>query len=424
MWASAVTKKYLKRCLATLICVLFIYLFSQSSIIKIQLGSLKTLKEKSIHCPEGYNMNDFGGNDKLCVDVSRYNSTSPEKLKTILMWNLAYGTKDYGLGFGRDPFYKYKCPDTRCYSTSNRSYLSNIEDYDAILFHQRSFDFNDLPAKRKPHQRYIHWIIESAQYLYMDIHKLDGIFNWTMTYRRDSDFYKPYGQFHQVKPHPEGKELDEYIREFGMKNQHLARLNKNISSLQAAWFVSHCATVARREKYVKAMQNHMDVHVYGKCSHGYTKRRCGRDKELECYKMMDKHYKFYLSFENSVCDDYLTEKYFNIFRYNVIPVSYSGGKFTEMSPPHSSINVLDFTSAKALVKYLKKVDSNDNLFAEYFWWKDFYVVRQSPEDGAQAYCDLCARLNSPDSPKKVYNDMFDWWVTKSHCKKLRDKVFQ
>ena len=221
-----------------------------------------------------------------------------------------------------------------------------------------------------------------------------------------------------------GKKLDKYIREFGIKNQHLARSNKNISSLQAAWFVSHCATVARREKYVKAMQNHMDVHVHGKCSHGYTKRRCGRDKELECYKMMDKNYKFYLSFENSVCDDYLTEKYFNIFRYNVIPVSYSGGKFSEMSPPHSSINVLDFTSAKALVNYLKKVDKNDNLFAEYFWWKDFYVVRQSPEDGAQAYCDLCAKLNSPDSPKKVYNDMFDWWVTKSHCKKLRDKVFQ
>ena len=87
---------------------------------------------------------------------------------------------------------------------------------DAILFHQRSFDFNDLPKKRKPNQRYIHWIIESAQYLYMDIHKLNGIFNWTMTYRQDSDFYLPYGRFHKIKNHPEGEELKKYIKEFGL----------------------------------------------------------------------------------------------------------------------------------------------------------------------------------------------------------------
>ena len=33
----------------------------------------------------------------------------------------------------------------------------------------------------------------------VDIHQLDGFFNWTMTYRRDSDFYLPYGRFRQVR---------------------------------------------------------------------------------------------------------------------------------------------------------------------------------------------------------------------------------
>ena len=35
--------------------------------------------------------------------------------------------------------------------------------------------------------------MESAQYLYMDISSMNNFFNWTMTYRTDSDVYRPYG---------------------------------------------------------------------------------------------------------------------------------------------------------------------------------------------------------------------------------------
>jgi hypothetical protein len=41
--------------------------------------------------------------------------------------------------------------------------------------------------------------MESAQYIYMDIHSMDGFFNWTMTYRRDSDFFRPYGRIVKVQ---------------------------------------------------------------------------------------------------------------------------------------------------------------------------------------------------------------------------------
>ena len=35
--------------------------------------------------------------------------------------------------------------------------------------------------------------------------------------------------------------------------------------------------------------------------------------------MLNNTYKFYLALENSVCQDYVTEKFFNILQYNVIP---------------------------------------------------------------------------------------------------------
>ena len=81
---------------------------------------------------------------------------------------------------------------------------------------------------------------------------------------------------------------------------------------------------ARREKYVKQMKKLVDVDVYGKCG----KLKCSRTNETECYLNLEKNYKFYLSFENSICEDYVTEKYFNILGMDVIPLSFSGGNFT------------------------------------------------------------------------------------------------
>ena len=96
------------------------------------------------------------------------------------------------------------------------------------------------------------------------------------------------------------------------------------------------------------MKKTLDVDVYGKCG----KLKCSRDDETGCYQNVEHNYKFYLSFEvlfhddvvivkilysnivvffslqNSVCEDYVTEKFFNILDYNIIPVTYSGANFS------------------------------------------------------------------------------------------------
>ena len=150
-----------------------------------------------------------------------------------------------------------------------------------------------------------------------------------------------------MKPHPEGEELKEYIAQFGRDNRHLAGGKR----AAAAWFVSHCATQARRELYVKRLKKHLPVDIYGKCG----KLECSRSNETECYLRAEQQYKFYLSFENSVCEDYVTEKFFNAMRYNVIPVTYNGVNMSAFAPPHSHINTLDFKTVSALGKYLNKV---------------------------------------------------------------------
>ena len=164
---------------------------------------------------------------------------------------------------------------------------------------------------------------------------------------------------------------------------------------------------------MKMLKKKMDVDVYGKCG----KLKCDRANETDCYVMMEQNYKFYLSFENSICEDYVTEKFFNILKYNVIPVTYNGANISAIAPPHSYINTLDFSSVSQLAKYLQKVASDDELYASYFWWKEFYEVRDRREDMSQSFCEMCDALHN-DKNNKVYNDLVKWWVTQSRCKKL------
>lgn len=48
------------------------------------------------------------------------------------------------------------------------------------------------------------------------------------------------------------------------------------------------------------------VDVFGACG----KLTCTRDDEDACFNMLKQDYKFYLAFENSNCQYYITEKFF------------------------------------------------------------------------------------------------------------------
>ena len=101
------------------------------------------------------------GKPKFKVAESPINQ---QKLKTILYWNEAYGSTEYGFCCGQKPYYEFECPIQNCFVTNNRTHLKSIDEYDAILFHQRSLREDDLPNKRSQHQKYIMYMMESASY--------------------------------------------------------------------------------------------------------------------------------------------------------------------------------------------------------------------------------------------------------------------
>ena len=99
-----------------------------------------------------------------------------------------------------------------------------------------------------------------------------------------------------------------------------------------------------------SVRRHMPVDIYGKCG----AHHCSRKNESGCYRDMERHYKFYLSFENSICDDYVTEKFFNILSYNVIPVTFGGANLTALGvPPRTHVDAISFGSVKKAVNHLR-----------------------------------------------------------------------
>ena len=67
---------------------------------------------------------------------------------------------------------------------------------------QRSVKLRDVPGARRPEQRYVHWMFESPAHLFYDLTplaQLNNFFNWSMSFRSDSDFHVPYGRLEQVK---------------------------------------------------------------------------------------------------------------------------------------------------------------------------------------------------------------------------------
>ncbi|XP_042217518.1 alpha-(1,3)-fucosyltransferase C-like [Homarus americanus] len=326
-------------------------------------------------------------------------------LKTILVWAEGYGTKTMSFGYGRAPFVTAQCEVDTCMMTANRSFVP-LQEFDALIFHFRAVERDKLPQRRSPHQRWVFWEVESASYIYQDPGYYNNMFNWTMTYRRNSDIPYPYGQVTPItSPSP---------TTINLNTNYAAGKTK-----MAAWFVSNCISHSRREKLVRFMQKFIKIDVYGKCG----PLECSRDTTHQCYQMLERDYKFYLSFENSLCKDYVTEKLFSVLQYNVVPVVLGLGDYASITPPHSHINVLDFESLDSLTDYLKYLDSNDTAYNEYFRWKGHYVVENGWSNKARRFCDLCKKLHQ-DNTAKTYTNMRKWFMVAGGCKKLNTRAWQ
>lgn len=139
------------------------------------------------------------------------------------------------------------CPVQNCvvsYKTEEFS-SSNV-----VVFHGRDMPnvntLRKLHNKRPPNQAWIFFILESPAHS-PDARQYGGLFNWTMTYRRDSDIYFPYEFFKRLQADDEKPQAS---RDYSLGKDKLI-----------VWTVSNCA--GKRLSYVNKLKQFVQVDIFG-----------------------------------------------------------------------------------------------------------------------------------------------------------------
>lgn len=301
--------------------------------------------------------------------------------KVVLMHSFPYW---YELKSGRHSF-------ASCNHSCTLTLDSELmEEVDSVVIYSHGFSPKVKPLGR-PNQIWVYFAVESP--FHSSSHVFDKPvwhhrFNWTMTYRRDSDFYFGYGDF--IKP----------SSPIAPRNFSSLVMGK---SKMVAWFVSNCNTQSRREDFVAALKDLVQVDVYGHCGD----LKCGKEADPSCMDMLSREYYFYLAFENSLCKDYITEKLYRTMKMtDIIPVVRGGADYTSLLPKNSFIDVSDFASIRALADYLRQVAGDRKVYESYLAWKnEWQVIEPVPF----SFCAFCQRLHHPKRWARVYPDVNAWW---------------
>ncbi|XP_049878427.1 alpha-(1,3)-fucosyltransferase C-like [Pectinophora gossypiella] len=367
--------------------------------------------------------------DSRYAFVYRKKTHLPKDLKYILLWTPADYAPFYYLGKGQRGFVTNNCSMVNCYVTDDRHFFGgDLSRFDALAFNGRniqSLTLKDLPKERSPHQKYIYFNTESADNYPVCNQIFDGFFNWTATYRLDSDIIYPYILIRNKTGDVVGPKLNmEWVGNMEEIDEELASKLRN-KSKAAAWFVSHCSSSSRREEFVHKLRRALlayglKLDIYGDC--GILK--CPRSQQSECNALLEKKYHFYMSLENSFNKDYVTEKLLTSLQHNLVPIVYAGANLSRFLPPGSFIDGRA-SKPEAVAGLMYRLMKSEKLYQQYFRWKNYYTYHDATFENV---CTVCQALNDKQKVETFsqYKNFREWWnpLYTEHCKSWIQRVFK
>ncbi|CAI9588514.1 unnamed protein product [Staurois parvus] len=278
-----------------------------------------------------------------------------------------------------------ECPkpfDTaKCMFTANHSFYNKAK---AVVFHHRDVcqSRKQMPQMPRPEGQYWVWFTLESPSHSPNLQFMDKLINLTMSYRSDSDIFTPYGWLEQ------NEAADNYT--IPEKSQLVA------------WVVSNWNPQSKRVRFYEELKNYITIHIYGNQHLPLIREQTN--------SVISK-YKFYLSFENSIHTDYITEKLWrNALLSGSVPVVLGPPRenYEKFIPSDSFIHVDDFPSAKELASYLLELDKSDQKYQEYFKWRS----KLKPVGNTSwiiHYCKACIELQSAP-PYRTTPSLTKWFT--------------
>lgn len=392
------SRSYTQRLVAILVLYLFIVAFvtyknnwatqnlDQSSLVAS--GGEDVQEEKGlVKVPEdGEVYRIIGDEETLPVQISNGTSTGFKGEQKIILVSGSSEFSQQHLG---------GCPDWNCRMTTDQSVINQSH---AVIYYGGAYG---APKVRHPWQYYVFFTQESPMHSSASA-PYPNFYNLTLGYRRDSDAPCPYGYS---------------IHRKNTKITSLDYFNTMVNNKTklAAWFVSNCGAPSGRSHLVQELQKYIQVDVYGGCG------TMSCPKGQACSDMLERDYKFYFAFENSICKDYMTEKFWERMTMNVVVVVLKRAVVEPYVPPNSFIAADDFKSVKEMADYLLKLNNDNNMYLNYFKWKLNYEavyldgrvhdIRERP----WGFCRLCKLLWAVPLKYKSYPDAQRWWNEEAKC---------
>ncbi|XP_067930578.1 glycoprotein 3-alpha-L-fucosyltransferase A-like [Watersipora subatra] len=302
------------------------------------------------------------------------------------------------------------CQYSNCVFRHSLNNISYAQQADVLIFGPNYEQITlQVPAEVRQRQLWFVFSMESPAFSHNRFNKVINSFNGSMTYSRDSiPAHFPYG-FMKQKAENTSEGIVDYAKH---------------KTKGAYAYVSNCDSHQyNRLEVMKLLLTYVNGDIFGSCTNQQPCPRKGDD--FTCEAKVHSQYRFYLAFENSLCKDYITEKFWKTLenRGYFIPVALGGlsiEEYTDVAPPDSFIHVYNFSSIEALGKYLQHLMNDDAAYNRYHEWRHSYTVTR--ETNKKSVCSLCESINHLESLRAAQSHLFaDEWNNQSNCKNLANR---
>lgn len=279
----------------------------------------------------------------------------------------------------------------------------NLSNFDAMIYAHDYDGRNAILTEIPGNVKQIYYLLEPPRKSSLSFYK----YSIVSSYYRGSDIVIPYSKWVSF----DNDKLDYFYDGNRPQNKIVRNFIAGKTKFAVA-VISNCNTNNNRWRYIYELQKYISIDIFGRCG---TALPCEISKSTKCLRNIVSEYKFYLSFENSNCRDYITEKLFtNALKNDILPVVMGAhpDDYVYAAPPKSYIHVEDFHSPEHLAKYLIIVSNNESLYNEYFQWQGTGFFYNSLKD---IFCRLCGMLFYND-----YKRSPEWrtdadWETLNKC---------
>jgi len=209
------------------------------------------------------------------------------------------------------------------------------------------------------------WILSSMEsvvnypYMVKDLY-WDGFWDARMGYRQDWDIHRSSMR--------NWKTSAAALKKFPLMERN--------SAVPLVWIASNCNAKTGRLPYVQALMQHISVDSYGACEKNKEEEIGGSfGQTLEVYSK----YYFAIAFENSVTQDYVTEKAFVQLQAGAIPIYVGAPNAREFFPENAVIYADDFSGPKELAAHIQHIMDGTIPIEKYHAWRTQPISPQLEE---------------------------------------------